>query len=71
MYKATLETRNFTFEAYGKSQNQALKSLTNGLNDHAQQYELRSDWWHWLRTDIYIKEVVMGSCYRDNERIAK
>jgi len=72
MYKAKLESYNFTFEAYAETKALALEHLKKGLQTHAQDYDLDPDWWHELKNDIYAIEIKLGSpsfnsCYRDSE----
>ena len=74
MFKAKLESYNFTFEAYHENEILAKEHLKLGLNNHAKQYDLPLDWWHDLGGDIYTVEIKLGtpsfnSCYRDNELI--
>jgi hypothetical protein len=70
MFKAELESRNFTFEAYGRTAAQALDALTAGLVDHAEQYGIAPDWWRQWEGDIFTTKFEMQVAYRDNERIA-
>lgn len=72
MYKAKLESYNFTFEAYAETKTLALEHLKLGLKTHAQDYDLDHDWWHDIKNDIYTVKIELGtpsfnSCYRDNE----
>jgi len=74
MFKAKLDSYNFTFEAYHENEILAQEHLKLGLNNHAKQYDLPLDWWHDLGGDIYTVEINLGtpsfnSCYRDNELI--
>jgi hypothetical protein len=74
MYKAKLDTWNFSFEAYHDNKILAIEHLKLGLNNHAKQYNLLNDWWHDFAGDIYTVEIQLGnpsfnSCYRDNELI--
>ena len=74
MYKAMYDSRNFSFEAYHDNEILAIEHLKLGLNNHAKQYNIESDWWHEYAGDIYTVEIHLGtpsfnSCYRDNELI--
>ena len=74
MYKAKLDSWNFTFEAYHDNEILAKEHLKLGLSNHAKQYNLEPDWWHEYLGDIYTVEIKLGtpsfnSCYRDNELI--
>jgi len=69
MFKAKLESRNFTFEAYGRTARHALDSLKQGFKDHAEQYGIAPDWWTEWECDIFTTKFEMEVAYRDNERI--
>jgi hypothetical protein len=69
MIKATLETSNFTFEAYGQTTAHAVNALKRGLDGHAAQYGLAPTWWHPLEMDIYTRHIKLCVAYRDNEVI--
>ncbi len=67
--RARLETRHFTFEAFGESEPHAIAALQSGLNRHAEQYRLPAGWWHIMREDVFCTEIELGACYRDNEQM--
>lgn len=67
MIKATLDTKNFTFEAYGPTVAHAVNALTRGLAAHAVQYGLEPAWYD--RADIQTKYFDTCKCYRDGEAI--
>ena len=69
MFKAELQTSNFTFEAYGKTAEYARNALTAGLVDHAEQYGIAPDWWRQWECDIQTTRLELQVAYRDNERI--
>jgi hypothetical protein len=69
MFKAELQTSNFTFEAYGKTAEYALHALTAGLVDHAEQYGIEPDWWRQWEGDIQTTRLELQVAYRDNELI--
>lgn len=69
MIKATLQTPNFTFEAYGPTTAHATNALKRGLDGHARQYGLAPDWWRPLEADIYTQYFDTCKCYRDGEAI--
>jgi hypothetical protein len=69
MYKAMFDSRNFSFEAYGETEQVAINSLKLGLVRHAKQYDIEPDWWEIYGGDIFTTEIHCGSCYRDNELI--
>ena len=68
-YKARFETWKFDFTAYGHTKAEAIATLKKGLDKHANDYDLESDWWHEYECDIYTIEVGLEGCYRDNEPI--
>lgn len=67
MIKASYESRNFTFEAYGQTTNHALNALKRGLSNHAKQYGIEDDWW--FEDDIVIQYIKPNQAYRDKEEI--
>lgn len=67
MIKATLETHNFTFEAYGPTVPHAINALSRGLEAHARQYGLTPAWYD--RADIQTQYFDNCKCYRDGEAI--
>jgi len=69
MFKAELQTSNFTFEAYGKTAEYARHALTAGLVDHAEQYGIEPDWWRQWECDIQTTRLKLQVAYRDNELI--
>lgn len=71
MIKASLETANFSFEAYGSTTSHARKALERGLAAHAEQYNLAPDWWHFMEGDITTRYLGLCQCYRDGEAIGK
>ena len=71
MIKARLETRNFMFEAYGSTKEEALACLINGWKNHCKDYKNASSF-----EDISVNgeevcyfEILKGKCYRDNELV--
>lgn len=69
MHRATFISTNFTFEAFGKTKDEAISCLEIGLTRHAKQYDLDPDWWKEFGGDLYTIEINLGNCYRDNELI--
>ena len=67
MIKATLQTPNFTFEAYGPTVAHATNALKRGLAAHAAQYELPPTWADGL--EIQTQYFDTCKCYRDGEVI--
>lgn len=67
MIKALYESRNFTFEAYGETTEEAFDALTTGLSNHAKQYGIEDFWW--FEDDIVLSEIKLNHAYRDSEEI--
>jgi hypothetical protein len=70
VYFAHYESRNFTFEAFGLTPNEAKGALLIGLEKHAKQYadRLEDEHW-WYDEDIWIEGRQVGVCYRDRDTI--
>lgn len=68
IYRASLDSRHYTFEAYGESVIDAENALLDGLSKHAKQYSLASNWFE--KTDIEVTGFYLGVGYRDRESIA-
>ena len=64
-WQATLDTRNFSFEAYGARKSDALMALGDTLSRHAEQYDLQSDWCAEFMSDIEYREIELGMGFRD------
>lgn len=67
MIKATLQTPNFTFEAYGPTTAHAVNALKRGLDGHTRQYGLAPDWYE--PANIETQYFDTCKCYRDGEKI--
>ena len=70
MFKASLETRHYSFEAYSTTKSGVKAAMRAGLIAHARQRvlmpgQLIRDLW----ADVEIHEVEMGVCYRDRTKI--
>lgn len=65
--QAVLNTRNFVFEAYGGTDDEARDALIATLKVHAMQYQLEPDWWEDYATDICYRKITLGAGYRDRE----
>ena len=66
-WMASLETRNFSFEAGGLTEMEALTTLKQGLSLHAKRFNLEDDWY--TDDDIVVTEMKAGVAYRDREEI--
>lgn len=67
-WKATCETRNFTFEAYGLREAEASLLMQETLRCHAEKLALGKTWPCDL--DVNIEELEIGAGYRDHTKIA-
>ena len=67
MIKATYESANFTFTAYGQTTAHAVNALKRGLNQHTRDYDLDNDWWKRFENDIYTEYIELNKAYRDSE----
>jgi hypothetical protein len=67
MIKATYESPNFTFTAYGQTTAHAVNALKRGLDQHAADYDLDADWWHKYANDITVEHIQLNKAYRDHE----
>jgi hypothetical protein len=65
IFNAQLESPNFSFSAYGRTEAQARKALIHGLREHATYYSIRRDWWMEFADDIIVIELELNACYRD------
>jgi hypothetical protein len=66
-WQARLETRNFSFEAYGTTDEKARDALITAFKKHAAQWKISPDWWEDSATDIGYREIELGRAYRDRE----
>jgi hypothetical protein len=64
-YKVTLETRSYSFEAYGHSMKEARLVMSLCLKEHARQLNLPDDWHRGM--DFNTQEIIVGVGYRDGE----
>ena len=71
MFKASFETRNFHFSAYGTTHSHAENALKRGLLQHAKDYGIDPDWWEEFACDIQIEQIMLNRAYRDYELIKK
>ena len=70
IFKAFYDSRNFSFEAYGKTQAIAKATLLEGLQKHSKQYDLDADWYLYDgEDDIYFQEIELNVTYRDRDTI--
>ena len=70
IYRATLETINFDFEAFGGTPDHARDALSRGLRVHCKQYnvsyhDLISAFIH----EIVVRPIDLGAAYRGSEQL--
>jgi hypothetical protein len=70
---ASVDTRHFSFDAYGRTEQEALAALKNGLLRHVQMQggEVGTAWVDELMDpangDVHVTHAKFGSAYRDRE----
>lgn len=70
MIRATLDTRHFSFEAYGKNKAEALDVLRTGWNlKHRLQYPGARAFDDLFAGDVTYYKIVCGKSYRDHEEL--
>lgn len=69
VWRASLSTRNFDFEALGSDMADAHDALLAGLIAHAREYRLSADWFAEYVDDIAVREIRLGVAYRDREEV--
>lgn len=69
-WQASLDTRKFSFEAYGLSKSHAFMALDDLLNVHGEQYRIEENWWSDWMGDIVYREIKLGVGYRDREAVS-
>jgi hypothetical protein len=69
MIKASLDTTNFSFTAYGESESHAVNALKRGLDQHTTDYGCDNGWWHGYSNDIVVEHIELNKAYRDHELI--
>jgi hypothetical protein len=73
IYAAELETRHFTFTAYGLTEYQAWNALRRAWAVHRLQYSNPTSTlarWSELKDNVTIRARDIGAAYRDHELLA-
>lgn len=70
VHRALLETKHFTFEAFGDTARHARVALLKGLSIHGKVYKLPANWYEEDIPDIAETSFELGSCYRGASRLA-
>lgn len=65
----TLETRHFSFEAHGETEEQAIEAMGLTLQVHGKQYHLPEDWADPFLNDFKTREFMPGAGFRDDARL--
>jgi hypothetical protein len=66
IYKAYYDSRNFSFEAFAATEQEAHAILLAGLKEHGKQYKCEPDWFMFGDVDgIEVVEYDLGKAYRD------
>ena len=66
IYRASLETSHFSFEAYGATRSEAYNAMRAGMEKHARQVGIAPDSFtsdFWQSVEVY--PVLLGAAYRD------
>jgi hypothetical protein len=71
MWIACYESRNFSFFAYGTTEQMARESLIKGLKTHGKQYDCEPDWYSPDDLYSYPIEIREGCCYRDGSLLSE
>ena len=70
IYRAYYDSRNFTFEAYSKTEAKARTKCLEALHTHTKQCDLEPDWFMFGESDgIECDEYELDTPYRDRSAI--
>jgi hypothetical protein len=70
IYRAYYDSRNFSFEAYSKSEKTARAKCLEALHLHTKDYDLDHDWFMFGDADgIECDEYQLDTPYRDRSEI--
>jgi hypothetical protein len=66
IYRAYYDSRNFSFEAYSKSDDTAIETVLEALHIHTKQCNLEPDWFMFGdQHGIEVDEYQLNKPYRD------
>jgi hypothetical protein len=68
LFKVQTETRHFSFEAYGKTEEEAHAALKKGWEIHQAQTDATMTFEE-LDADTWTLDIEDGKCYRDGEEL--
>jgi hypothetical protein len=66
---ATIETPNFSFSAFGRTEMESLDAMLKGLEEHRRQTGLPKDWPEKTMESVNVFEASFGDCLRDREAL--
>lgn len=69
VYRAWVDSPNFSFEAYADSPGAAKSAVISGLREHAEETGARQSWLTDAIADVQVAVRVFHACYRDGRRI--
>lgn len=69
IYRCRLDSRNFSFEAFGATKEEALTAFARGLRVHANQYGATQEWVDESIMQAEPERIAIGKCYRDGEAL--
>ena len=70
IYRAYYDSRNFSFEAYSKTESQARAKCLEALHLHTKQLSLEPDWFMFGDADgIECDEYELDTPYRDRSAL--
>jgi hypothetical protein len=67
IYKGSYDSRNFSFEGYGKTRAEALATVHLALEIHTNNYDLEEGWFY--PEDVCVEEYEIGLPYCDRNLI--
>jgi hypothetical protein len=70
LFRAFYNSRNFSFEAYGLTKEDAKKQLIKGLKIHAKQYQIPNEDWY-TEDDFGTYEIFPNTAYRDYSELKR
>jgi hypothetical protein len=73
IYTARVESRNFSFEAYGETPHEAMDVLRRALRKHASEYRVDNvdRWLADMLIDVQAWPVTTGTGLRDGHELCK
>lgn len=72
VFQVYYQSRNFLFEAYGRSEKEARLAFIRGIDAHIEVHKGRvaPDWKVEVLSNLEVREMQMGACYRDGYQVA-